>query len=170
MANWGEVGTFRVGIEVTGGTAGAKKIVYASSAININNSGLIVADTGVVTICTPANSDNTHTIWGNKLAISRSSTATIGLGNSSDLGFVVVNGTGNTDAGFFRVYQQTLDGSTKNFISIGTDKDGAVTWGPTDNSQIHDIRSPTGTAGAVSTYLKIKVGGTEYRIPLHATA
>lgn len=47
---------------------------------------------------------------------------------------------------------------------------GAWTLGPTTNDQVHDILSPTGTAGAVSTYLQIKVNGTAYRIPLHATA
>lgn len=45
-----------------------------------------------------------------------------------------------------------------------------VTIGSAGGTQIHRINGDTGTAGAVSTYLKLNVNGTEYRVPLHATA
>lgn len=146
-------------IQIDGGTAGAKKIVYDSvnTRIDINNSKLLVADTGAMTVSNSANSNISHNIWGNKLALSRASTATIGIGNSSDLGFIVVNGTGNTDAGFFRVYQQTLDGTTKNFISIATDKDGAVTLGPDAglaSSLSHITNGSTDTATSMNKWIK----------------
>jgi hypothetical protein len=58
--NIGELTTFRMGIEVTGGTAGAKIIAYASSGININNGGLFVADTGAVTAGTASGLTTSH--------------------------------------------------------------------------------------------------------------
>lgn len=47
---------------------------------------------------------------------------------------------------------------------------GLVTIGTAGGTEIHRINGDTGTAGAVSTYLKLNVNGTEYRVPLHATA
>jgi hypothetical protein len=56
---------------------------------------------------------------------------------------------------------------------------GAVMMGPADNSQVHDIRSPTqttvGAAGGASAlpatptgYVEIKIKGTTYVIPYYA--
>jgi hypothetical protein len=45
------------GLQVNGGTAGAKKIVYASSAVNINNSLLVIADTGALAVGAAVSAD-----------------------------------------------------------------------------------------------------------------
>jgi len=58
-------------LEVTGGTAGAKKIAYAGSAIDINDSKLTVADTGAVTLGVTDKSAQ-HTIYGQTVIVDNS--------------------------------------------------------------------------------------------------
>lgn len=104
----------------------------------------------------------------------------------------------STDAGDFNInansiaagtsVQLTADGTFtggmqisvlgNNTLSLRTNGDNGitvngsqlVTIGASGGTQIHRINGDTGTAGAVTTYLKLNVNGTEYRVPLHATA
>jgi hypothetical protein len=76
-------------------------------------------------------------------------------------------GIDNSDSDAFKIHFGT-GFAVNDYITVSTA--GLATIGATGGTQIHRINGDTGTAGAVVTYLKLNVSGTEYRVPLHATA
>jgi hypothetical protein len=146
--NIGELTTFRMGIEVTGGTAGAKKIVYESSGININNGGLFVADTGAVTIGPTSGLTTPHLLQSQATA---------------DYAVKIVN-TNSTNGSGLRV-QSDATGSTVQRWFCGTADLGSVagtgawTAGPSSGTfnLAHTINTTSGTTGG---YLSINATGS----------
>lgn len=186
MANWGEVGTFRVGIEITGGTAGAKKIVYASGAIDINDGGLKVDDTTGRMTAGKGASTAVHAIVGTGSSVGGGMPdAIIGIYSKKAMGAGVgaglyfsgkytvagaeavtasissrkVNGTdGGTGANFgFNLDFYTLNQAGSYIQPLQLGSDGAIQFGPTSNDQLHDLRVPTAATSTEANGLYVRI-------------